>query len=77
MPTARRRSAGRRRGPGARLKQDPLHRTQQVGHGFGALQRVRRQVDAAGPFRAQQQLHARQAVEPQVTIQHAGQQHRW
>ena len=59
-----------------RLKPGPLHRAQQVGHGFGALQRVRRQVDAAGPFRAEQQFHAPQAVETEVAIQHARQQHR-
>ena len=70
------RGDGRRRGPGARVQQRPLHRAQQVGHGFGALQRVRRQVDAAGLFRAEQQFHAPQAVETEVAIQHAGQQHR-
>ena len=53
-----------------------LHRAQQVGHGLGALQRLGRQVDAEGALGAQQQFHARQAVEAEVLVEHAGQRDR-
>jgi hypothetical protein len=46
-----------------------------VGHRLGALQRLGRQVDTESAFGAQQQFHARQAVEAQVLVQHAARQH--
>ena len=59
-----------------RRARSALHGLPDIGQRLGALQRFGRQVDTEGALGAQQQFHARQAVETEVLVQHAGQQDR-
>ncbi len=52
-----------------------LRRGQQIGHGFGALQRVVGQANGKSMLDAQQQLGPGQAVEAEVAVERAGQCH--